>query len=297
MFEISSPNKVLFPKEGITKAELIEYYLLIYPYMGPLMKDRALTIQRFPNGIEKSGFFQKSLQEGSPHFLKSIRVKKKDDSYVVMPVSNNKDSLKFLVNQGAITFHTALNTKLKQKPDKVIFDLDPTLDDFKQVKEAAFCLRDILENMLSLKCFVMTTGSRGVHVIVPIIPSLEYEEVKDFAKNVASYMCDLHPKKYTTELRKSKRENRIFIDYLRNSFSQTAVTPYSVRPFANAPIAMPISWDELNAAHMHSKFFHLRDIQNSIEKNKKRLYKFAPIRQSLLKAVKKLKKIKAQCDS
>ncbi|PCI93315.1 ATP-dependent DNA ligase [Candidatus Aerophobetes bacterium] len=291
--EISSPEKMYFPGEKITKKDLIDYYHLIYPLMGPLIEERAITLERYPSGIKKSGFLQKDCKTKPPSFLKLLKVKKKDGSFINMHLCNNKDSLTYLVNQGTITFHTTLNKKTSQKPDRVIFDLDPSGSSFEPVREAAFFLKEILEKKLSLKCFVMTTGSRGLHVIVPITPTLEFDKVRFFAKDVATYMSDLEPKKYTTEVRKNKRGKRVFIDYLRNSYSQTAVAPYSVRAYPKAPIAMPISWKELKSPKLNAKFFILKDVKKALEKKQGKYTKMTPVRQSLSKSIKTLNQIKA----
>ncbi len=259
--------------------------------MEPLIKDRAVTLERYPSGIEKKGFLQKDCKKKPPAFLKLLKTSKKDGSFINMHLCNNKESLTYLVNQGTITFHAALSKKASLKPDRVIFDLDPSVSGFKLVREAAFLLKEILEDMLSLKCYVMTTGSRGLHVVVPITQALEFDKVRAFAKDVASYMSDLEPKKYTTEVRKSKRGKRVFIDYLRNSYSQTAVAPYSVRALPKAPIAMPITWDELKSPKMHAQFFLLKEVKKSLEKKHNDNAKIVALKQNLSTSIKTLSKI------
>lgn len=290
-YQISSPSKGYFASPLITKADVVSYYAFVFKRMLPLIKDRAITLHKFPLGIGKEGFMQKNFTENLPLFMQTASVKKLDGSTIRMLLCNNLDSLKYMVNQGGFILHAALNKKEVAKPDKIIFDFDPSTKNFAQVKEAAFMMKELLEQKLKLKCFVMTTGSKGLHVIVPISPRYSYEEIRAFAKKVAEHLCRLYPKKYTIEVRKNKRGKRIFLDYLRNSLGQTAIAPYSLRAIKKAPIAMPIFWKELEEKNFNSQSFTLLNVKEKMKGRKDPFAKINSIKQSLAFAKKALAKL------
>lgn len=239
-------DKVLFPKSGITKGDLIHYYENIADYILPYLEDRPLTIHRFPNGIAKEGFFQKNASDYFPEWINKAKVKKKG-GWVNYVICNSKETLVYLANQGTITFHVTLSKLDKlDYPDKLIFDLDPSAHNFKSVREGADKLRALLIEQLGLSVYTMLTGSEGLHLVVPLMRIENFDEVRGFAKKVVTYMAERYPKDFTIALRKDKRKGRLFLDYLRNSYAQTAVCPYSVRALQQAPVAMPIAWEELD---------------------------------------------------
>jgi bifunctional non-homologous end joining protein LigD len=170
-------------------------------------------------------------------------------------IIEKKDDLLYLANQGTLVFHSWLSQKQNvNKPDKLIFDLDPPKNSgFQIVKFAAYKLRDIFTKN-KLNPFVMTTGSKGLHVIIPIKPKHDFDKVREFAKKTAEELADKYPDKLTTEVRKEKRKARILLDYLRNAFGQTGVAPYSLRAIKNAPIATPLDWAELPSLNDPQKY-------------------------------------------
>ena len=239
--KITNPEKILFPESKIKKSEIVEYYSKISEKMLPHIKDRYLALQRFPNGINKQSFFQKNTPI---YYPPSFKIKKqKNTNY---SICENKECLIYLGNQASIEIHSWSSRSDKPDyPDKMIFDLDPSdKKDLEYITKAAFAIKKILENF-NLVPFVMLTGSRGLHIIVPINPKNTFNEVRSFALKIAQTIVDLNPDKYTLEQRKDKRKGKIYIDINRNSPSQLAIAPYSVRPKENAPIASPISWSEL----------------------------------------------------
>lgn len=238
-------EKVLFPKSGITKGNLIDYYKAIAPLMLPHLKDRPLTMHRFPNGIAEHGFFQKNASEYFPDWIQTEKIRKKN-GWVNHVICNNVETLAYLAYQGTITFHIALSTIDKlEYPDRLIFDLDPPGDDFSQVLKGVRILRDFLTGPMGLPTYVMLTGSKGVHLVAPLMRMEHFDEVRDFAKKVANHIAEQHPECFTVAFVKDQRKGRIFIDYLRNSYAQTAVCPYSSRAYENAPVALPIAWKTL----------------------------------------------------
>jgi bifunctional non-homologous end joining protein LigD len=250
----------------VTKGELVIYYKKVAPKMIALIKNRPLMMQRFPNGIKHESFFQKNAGEYFPKWIKTKSVKKEGGS-VNMVVCNDSKTLAYLANQACITLHIwpSQIDKLNY-PDRMIFDLDPSGANFSLVVQGAKDLRCILEQQLNLKTFVMTTGSKGLHIVVPIKREWTFEKVRSFAKNVAKVLVKQDPKKYTLEHRKNKRRGRLFIDYLRNGYAQTSVAPFSIRPYEQAPVAAPLSWKELGPK-LNPKSYTLKNIHTKLKSN------------------------------
>lgn len=258
--EVSNLDKVLFAKPKITKGDLIEYYRKIAAIMLPYMKDRPLVMQRFPNGIDKEGFYQKDAGEYFPDWIELIKVKKKEGGNVHHVVVNSPETLIYLANQAVIVFHLWLSKIAKlANPDRVIFDLDPSGKNFEDIRISALDLKKLLDK-LRLVSFVMTTGSRGLHIVIPIKPELDFDEVRDFAYDVASVLVQQDPDHRTLEIRKDKRKGKVFIDYLRNSFAATGVSPYSVRARPGAPVATPLDWKEVSKKSLRPDMFTIKNI-------------------------------------
>ncbi|MDT0650964.1 non-homologous end-joining DNA ligase [Autumnicola edwardsiae] len=254
-FELSNRDKIYYPKSEYTKGEIIDYYEKNSEVMLPHLKDRPVTMLRFPNGIEDKKFFQKDAPDYFPEWIETVEIPKQEGGTTNYVICNNASTLVYLANQACITPHIWLSKKDKPDyPDRMIFDLDPSRDDFSEVKTAAKRIRELLEEQLKLPVFLMTTGSRGLHMVVPLKPEENFDEVRDFAWEIAKYLEDKFPKDYTTATRKNKRENKLFLDVARNGLGQTTVAPYAVRPLQGAPIATPIDWDELNSLDSAQKY-------------------------------------------
>ena len=260
-FEVGNLEKVIFPDIGLTQGDLLQYYRKISGIMLPHLKDRPLTLQRFPDGIEKQGFYQKEAPDYFPDWITTAEIEvKEDQSTQLQVVCNDEATLAYLIDQGCITFHIWQSRKDKiQRPDRMIFDLDPPNDDFATVRKGAFRLKKMLEQ-IELKPFVMTTGSRGLHVTVPLERRYDFDEVRKLARNIAEQLADREPDSFTTEMSKKKRKDRLFLDYLRNSYGQNSVAPYSVRAKPGAPVATPIEWDELQNDDLDSQTYTLKNI-------------------------------------
>lgn len=242
--EISHPDKILFPKLGLSKIDMIQYYEKTADKMLPFLKDRPLTLHRFPNGIDASGFYQKSVSDYFPDFIKTIQVKTEEGENTQI-LCNSKKSLIYLANQGTISFHIWLSKKDKLfKPDKVVFDLDPSDNSFEMIKQATQITGDFLRDK-NKEPQLMTSGKHGFHVWYSQVRTKSFDEQKPILKAMAEKLEARHPDIFTTEIRKNKRKNKVFIDYLRNSYAQTSVCPYSLRANDFAGIATPISWKEL----------------------------------------------------
>lgn len=259
-------NKVLFPEAGITKHDLILYYDRIANYMLPYLKDRPLTMQRFPRGISEKGFFQKHVPDYFPDWITTARIEKVG-GWVEHVVCNTKETLLFLVEQDVIAYHIPVSNMSRIKfPDKLIFDLDPPEGYFKLAIRAARILQKLLENDFGFTAFVMTSGSKGLHVVVPLLQEDTFDEVHDFAKNVSLHICKMYPNDFTTASRKNKREGKLYVDFLRNSYAQTSVCPFSARAIENAPVATPLDWSELDDENLNPQLYTIKNIFNRLEK-------------------------------
>jgi bifunctional non-homologous end joining protein LigD len=279
-FEITNPDKVLFPKSGITKKQIIEYYENIAKKIIPHLKDRYLAVQRFPDSIEKEGFYQKNTPKYYPGWIE--KKKEKNTNYTLC---DNKKCLTYMANQGTIVFHSWLSKKDKPGlPDKIIFDLDPININFEYVIKGALAIKQIVEP--ELKAYLMTTGSKGLHVVIPIKREHEYNIINNLAFKIAKLITDSNPEKYTLEIRKNKRQGKIFVDYHRNMKGSLAVAPYSLRSTENATIAMPIDWND--ARKIQPQDF---TIKNYHEYNKNPWKDFFKNAKSVNKLIKKIENL------
>jgi bifunctional non-homologous end joining protein LigD len=243
--EVTHEDKILFPKIGLTKRDLIDYYVSISPIMLPYLHNRPLTLHRFVEGVGSEGFYQKDASDYFPSWIKRIAIPKKSGTtHYVM--ANNAATLAYLTNQLTIEYHPWLSRADKlHQPDRMIFDLDPAgKANFKLVVWAACVIKEFLET-LGLPAFVMTTGSRGLHVLVPLKRVHTFEVVRAFSRTVGACLAAQFPKKMTIAMRLADRGNAIFIDILRNGFTATAIAPYAVRARENASVATPLHWKEL----------------------------------------------------
>lgn len=243
--KISNPEKIVFKKNKITKFEIIKYYEKISKKMLPFLENRILTVVRCHGGIENC-FFKKHPTIKN-EYIKTIDIKnsegEKDEYFYI----ENKQGLIFEAQQGTIEFHVwGSQIKNLEKPDMMVFDFDPDEKmDLKQIRQGVKDLKKILDQ-LNLKSFLKTSGGKGYHVVVPFKPKVDWETFYSFAKKVASILEEKYPDKYTTNIRKANRKNKIFIDWVRNGRGATSVAPYSLRARDGASVSCPISWKELD---------------------------------------------------
>lgn len=254
--KVTNPDRILFGQSGITKLEMIKYYERIAPIMLLHIKNRPISMQRFPGGIQGEGFYQKDASEYFPAWIKRFNVEREDKGKVVHHVlCNDAQTLLYLANQAVITPHIWLSTVKKiHNPDLMIFDLDPSEGaTFADVMYLAKRCKKFLEE-LGLTVFVKTTGSRGLHVTVPIKPQHDFDAIHAFAKEVAQQLVKENHEHATLQMRLDKREGKVFIDYLRNTWAQTVVAPYAVRAREGAPVATPLAWKELTSSMEPQKY-------------------------------------------
>ena len=245
--KVSNRDRVIFPEGKLTKGQLADYYEVVAPIMLPWAGSRPISLVRCPQGRAKKCFFQKHDAGSFGDDVKHIGIREKDGHEEAYLFIDAPAGLLTCVQMGTIEFHGwGARIEDVEKADRLVFDLDPDEGlGFKEVVSAAFNMRDLLGEM-GLTTFPMVTGGKGVHVIAPLTPSAEWRVVKDFAHRFAQAVEQAQPDRYTAALSKSRRTGRIFIDYLRNQRGATAVMPYSARSREFAPIAVPLTWDELH---------------------------------------------------
>jgi bifunctional non-homologous end joining protein LigD len=262
---LSHLDKLWFPKSKITKGQIVSYYALMAKFQIGLIKNHLLSLQRYPDGIKGESFYQKNANDYFPTWIKTEPIEKSEGGTVNYVVATNEQTIVYLVNQAALTLHYWLSTHKKlHSPDRMIFDLDPSVKNFARIKAAALLIKKICDQ-LKLPCYAMTTGSRGIHIYVPLKSGHTFEEVDIVAQFIARKMMEAKPKEFTLELRKDKRGKRIFIDTLRNRYNATAVVPYCVRAYEKAPVAMPIWWDEIDS-NLTAQSFTIANAYNHLKK-------------------------------
>lgn len=261
--ELSNLDKVLYPDEPITKAEVLEYYLNIAPTMLYHIKGRPLALIRYPDGITGEQFFQKNKPKWAPDWVESVLLgSEKEKDYVL---ANDQASLIWLANMAALEIHQMHSRKPHyNQPDYMVFDLDPPENGpFSKVIDIAFALKEHIEQY-QYHVFVKTTGGKGVHLVVPLEPKADMSAVFKAAKEIAQPFVKENNDELTLHIKKKARRGRVLIDIYRNRTRQSIIAPYSLRGKPGAPVSMPVSWDEL-AKLESSKAYHLI---NAVEKVK-----------------------------
>ncbi len=247
---ISHPSKRLFADPAVTKLELARYYERVAAVMLPHLKDRPLALQAFPAGIERNGFFLKSVPSHFPSWIATTTVPKRGGS-LTQVLAQEAGTLVYLAGQNVITPHIWLSRADRpREPDRLTIDLDPAPGvGFAEVRAAARAAGERLRDA-GLVPYAMVTGSRGVHVVCPLRRGASFSQVHGFARALAEQMVAADPEHLTLEWHRAERGSRIYLDVNRINYAQHAVAPYAVRPRPGAPVAMPIEWDELSDASL-----------------------------------------------
>ena len=247
--EISRADKVLFPDAGLTKRDLAEYYRRVAPHLLRHGADRYVSLHRFPDGIEGDDFYQKDVPDYFPEWIPRETVRKETGELDQMWLENAA-TLVYLADQACITPHVWLSRRDDpERPDRMIFDFDPPGDEFGPVVEAARAVCELLDEV-GAASFPMTTGSRGLHVVVPLRREAGFDEVRETSRRLAGLAVSRSPERLTLAQRKDERGDRVFVDTLRNAWAQTAVAPYAVRARPGAPVATPLGQDELGRSDL-----------------------------------------------
>ncbi|MEU0071744.1 non-homologous end-joining DNA ligase [Streptomyces sp. NPDC006332] len=260
--EVHRPDKVLFPGDAgakeYTKADLVDYHRSVAPFMLPHLRGRPLMVERHPDGIDGPRFMQKNTPENYPEWITRVEVAKEGGT-VCHTVCDDTATLLYLADQAGLTLHRWLSrVDSVERPDRMVFDLDPSGDDFEAVREAARLLGALLDE-LKLPSALMTTGSRGLHVVVPVDGRHDFDEIRAFARDIADTLVAAHPDRLTTAARKKDRGDRLYLDIQRNAYAQTAVAPYTVRALPGAPVATPLTWEQLDDPGLDARRWTIAD--------------------------------------
>jgi bifunctional non-homologous end joining protein LigD len=262
---ITHPEKVLFPDDGITKGDLAAYYDAMAPVILPHLRGRPITMERYPAGIGKKGFWQKDVSKGFPEWLERVEVSKKD-GVVHHPIVNDRRSLLWITNQNTITQHVwTSRTPDLHHPDICVFDLDPSRDDPAEVRAAAIGLRDLLEE-LALTPWIKTSGSKGFHIVIRLDGKAHVGQVARFANAVGTLFVRRAPDHLTQEFSKADRRGRIYVDTGRNGYSATFAAAYTVRAKRGAPVSAPCTWEEVERGEVNPGTFTLRNMPDRVAK-------------------------------
>ena len=285
--KLTSPDRVLYPEQGLTKRDLMIYYSRIAEWMLPHVKDRPLTLVRCPAGRQKQCFYQKHVTDQFPKAIRRVQI---DEENKTVPYGavDSVEGLLSLVQNGVLEVHIWGSRRDNvEKPDYIVFDLDP--DEglaWERVVDGAKLLRQLLDE-LGLQSFLKTTGGKGLHVCLPLARRAEWDEVKAFTKAVSEAVVSLDPTRYTAKLPKASRKGKIFIDYLRNGRGATSICAYSTRARANAPVSTPLFWEELET-DVRANTYTVQSLPERLENLESDPWEgFYQVRQSITAAMKK----------
>jgi bifunctional non-homologous end joining protein LigD len=242
---ITHPDRLVFERAGVTKLDLARHYERVAELMLPYVHDRPLALQAFPRGVQADGYFMKSVPGYFPEWVKRVTVAKKGGT-ITHVLAQDAATLVYLAGQNVVTLHAWLSRADEpDRPDRLILDFDPSGERFDEVRAAARDAGDRLRDA-GLVPYAMVTGSRGIHVLCPLRRAASFTEVHAYARTLAEQMVADAPGQLTLEWRKADRGERIYVDVNRIAYAQHAVAPYAVRPRANAPVAVPLHWQELS---------------------------------------------------
>jgi len=284
---ITHPEKVLFPDDGITKGDLAAYYEAIAPVMLPHIRNRPVTMERYPAGIGRKGFFQKDVSKGFPDWLERVEVPKKD-GVVHHPLVTDTRTLLWLANQNSITPHVWISRVPDVYcPDICVFDLDPSSEQPDVLRGAALALRGLLDE-LGLPSWVKTSGSKGFHIAVPLDGSLDFGGVERFAHAVGTVLVRRNPATLTQEFHKVDRRGRILVDTGRNGYSATFAAAYAVRAKPGAPVSAPCTWEEVERGKVGPATFTLKNTPERVARAGDPWADMRRRKRSLARAIQKL---------
>jgi bifunctional non-homologous end joining protein LigD len=259
---VTHGDRVVFPQSGVQKHEIVEHYERVAPRMLPHVRGRPVMLQRFPGPDGIATIYQKQMPSHFPDWIHRVTVPKVGGT-VTHCIADDAATLVYIANQGSITPHVWLSrVPTLERPDRMIIDLDPGEGGTADARFAAHLARELMTEA-GLVPYLMATGSRGYHVVVPLKPVAEFDEVRSVAFGLAEALAQRAPDRLTTEFMKAQRGSRLFLDCNRNAWAQTAVPVYSVRPKPTAPVAVPLTWDELDSTDPDA--YTVRTIQRRLE--------------------------------
>jgi len=283
--KLTNSDKLLYPEAGITKRDLALYYEAIGEWIIPHLRNRPLTLLRCPNGWNEECFYQKHADHSVADVIERVTVQDSDGPASYM-MANSVSALVAITQMGTLELHPwGSRTPKLGFPDRIVFDFDPDeVLEWKKITEAVNLLKTLLDT-LGLRGFLKTTGGKGLHVVIPIEPTLPWKHIKGFSQAIAELFVRTFPDRFTAKLLKVSRRGKLFIDYLRNGEGSTAVAPYSVRAKANAPVSTPIDWAEI-ARDVRFDYFNVKNVPSRLKRLKREPWEeFMKTRQSITKTM------------
>ena len=267
-FDLPHPDRVLFPDVGIRRRDLLRYYLDVAPAFLRGVRDRPLTLRCFPDGIDGEDHYRQRVTDAFPDWMPDAsRALASGEGSIDRILCDSPSALAWLLRLGTISLHAGLARAPRlDLCDRMIFDLDPPGDDFEPVRDGALRLGELLRE-LGAHPFAMTTGSRGLHVVVPVRPRQDHDAVRDVARRIAERLVDSDPVGFTLAHRKADRGSALYLDIMRIVLGQTGVAPWSVRARPGAPVATPLRWEELADRSVHARSWTLADIPRRLERS------------------------------
>ena len=253
--EFSNLDKILYPELKVTKAQVIEYYIKVAPKMLNLLAGRPIVLTRFPDGIDKEGFYEKDAPQGTPRWVKTFRryseTAEREINYVLC---NDLDTLLWLANLASLEIHMTLSKADSfENPDLVVFDLDPKPPaDYDDVIEVALMIKERLDS-LKLRSYVKTSGKKGLHIIIPIVEDYTFQQAREFVQKITAYVGK-QTEKIVAERSKSNTPGKVYIDYVQNSHGRTMICPYSTRATSGATVSTPLEWSDVEKGLNPEKF-------------------------------------------
>jgi len=264
--EFTNLNKILFRQLGISKAQIIEYYIRMAPKMLDLLVDRPAVLTRFPDGIDKEGFYEKDAPLGTPSWVKTFKryseTARRNINYILC---NDLDTLIWLANLATLEIHVTLSSKDSfESPDLVLFDIDPEPPaNFTDAISVALMIKEKLDD-LGLSSYVKTSGKKGLHIVIPVIRRYTFRHTREFVHQLGKQLAK-ESRLVVSEFSRSKDAGTVFIDYLQNSHGRTMICPYSLRANSQATVSTPLEWKDVNKG-LKPKEFNLSKVVK-IEKN------------------------------
>lgn len=267
--DVTNLQKVFYPKTGFTKGEVIDYYIKVSPVLLPHLKNRPISLKRYPDGVEGFFFYEKRCPEHRPKWMKTIRVDKKDGGEIDYCAMNDLPALVWAANLADLELHTFLHkAPALSRPTAIAFDLDPGAPaDIVQCCQVGLWIKAIFDE-LGLESFAKTSGSKGLQLYVPLNTAVTYDRTKAFAKTIAEMLEDRHPDQVTSLMKKTLRKGKVFVDWSQNDDKKTTVNVYSLRAKDHPTVSTPVTWKEVQDAVQKKRAlsFETTEVLKRVEK-------------------------------
>lgn len=258
---VTNLDRELWPDDGLLKHDLIRYYIEVAPYLLPHLRNRPLVVQRFPDGIDAEGFYQKNVPVGAPEWLRTCSIKHGDAKETIYIIADSIETLIWLGNHSCIELHPWLSgVDSLDGPDFVVFDLDPMEQTiFSHICTVAIAIKELLAE-LQLQCYPKLSGATGMQIYLPIEARYTYRQARDFAEGICRHVHQAYPGITTLERKVGQRGGKLYLDYLQNGRGKTMAAPYSPRPLPGAPVSLPLTWDEVSREEIQPGEFTLQNV-------------------------------------